>query len=97
MSFSSQTKEELCRAPLARKCCAQAEAYGVLLFCNAFSTREVRVITESGAFAARLPLLFRKAFQLDFDSLPEGEEGGKRGVFHHQWGQAPADLHRLRL
>ena len=32
MSFSSQTKEELCRVPLARKCCAQAEAYGVLLF-----------------------------------------------------------------
>lgn len=77
MSFSSQTKEELCRTPLARKCCAQAEAYGVLLFCNAFSNREIRVITESGSFAARLPQLFRKAFQLDFDSLPENE-GGKR-------------------
>ena len=77
MSFSSQTKEELCRVPLARKCCAQAEAYGVLLFCNAFSNREVRIITECGAFAARLPLLFRKAFQLDFDSLPENG-GGKR-------------------
>ena len=77
MSFSSQTKEELCRVPLARKCCAQAEAYGVLLFCNAFSNREVHIITECGAFAARLPLLFRKAFQLDFDSLPENG-GGKR-------------------
>ena len=78
MSFSSQTKEELCRVPLARKCCAQAEAYGVLLFCNAFSNREIRIITESGGFAARLPLLFRKAFQLDFDSLPPENGGGKR-------------------
>ena len=78
MSFSSQTKEELCRTPLARKCCAQAEAYGVLLFCNAFSNREIRIITESGGFAARLPLLFRKAFQLDFDSLPPENGGGKR-------------------
>ena len=75
MSFSSQTKDELCRTPLARKCCAQAEAYGVLLFCNAFSNREIRVITESGSFATRLPQLFRKAFQLDFDSLPENEGG----------------------
>ena len=46
MSFASQTKAELCRVPLARRCCAQAEAYGVLLFCNSFTHREVRIITE---------------------------------------------------
>ena len=37
MSFASQTKAELCRVPLARRCCAQAEAYGVLLYCNQFT------------------------------------------------------------
>ncbi|MEG1721199.1 MAG: DNA-binding protein WhiA, partial [Pseudoflavonifractor sp.] len=77
MSFSAETKAELCRVPLARKCCALAEAYGVLLFCNCFSGREIRVITESPDFAERLPLLFRKAFHLDFDSIT-GEVGGKR-------------------
>ena len=34
MSFSSETKEELCRSPLSRSCCALAEAYGVLLYCH---------------------------------------------------------------
>ena len=31
MSFSADVKTELCRTALSRKCCAQAEAYGVLL------------------------------------------------------------------
>ena len=77
MSFSSDTKAELCREPLARKCCAQAEAYGVLLFCNSYTPRVVRVTTESAPFAARLPALFQKAFRLEFDSISEGA-GGKR-------------------
>ena len=76
MSFSGAVKEELCRAGLNRRCCAQAEAYGVLLYCNTFNGGEARVVTESGPFAQRLPALFKKAFGLDFDRLPEGE--GKR-------------------
>ena len=76
MSFSGAVKEELCRAGLNRRCCAQAEAYGVLLYCNTFTGGEARVVTESGPFAQRLPALFKKAFRLDFDRLPEGE--GKR-------------------
>ena len=73
MSFSADVKQELCRAPLSRKCCAQAEAYGVLLYCNTFSSSEIRIITESEAFAQRLPSLFKKAFQITFDRLPDGE------------------------
>ena len=73
MSFSSDVKQELCRAPLSRKCCAQAEAYGVLLYCNTFSSGEIRIITESEALAQRLPALFKKAFQITFDRLPDGE------------------------
>ena len=73
MSFSGDVKNELCRAPLNRKCCAQAEAYGVLLYCNTFSGDEVRIITENDAFAKRLPQLFKKAFRLSFDRTPEGE------------------------
>lgn len=49
-----------------------AEAYGVLLFCNTFSSAEVRIITENPEFAGRLPRLFQRAFSLKFDSLPDG-------------------------
>ena len=77
MSFSTQAKAELCRAPLNRKCCAQAEAYGVLLYCSLSTPAEVRITTESPEFAARLPQLFQKAFQVRFDRLP-AEGAGKR-------------------
>ena len=78
MSFAGQAKQELCRAGLNRKCCAQAEAYGVLMFCNQFTASEIRVMTESDALAARLPQLFKKAFKLEFDRVPELGSTGKR-------------------
>lgn len=78
MTFSGRVKEELCRRDIGKKCCALAECYGVLLFCNSWTSREVRIVTESEHFARRLPLLFRKAFRMDFDRRPEPGEGGKR-------------------
>lgn len=75
MSFCSNVKAELCRLPVHKKCCAVAEAYGVLLFCNTCSPTGIRIVTESRDFAARLPKLFRKAFGLGFDQVPEGEAG----------------------
>lgn len=77
MSFSSDAKRELCRIPISRKCCAQAECYGALLYANRFDRGEARIVTESPDFAARLPLLFKKAFHIAFDRLPE-EGAGKR-------------------
>ncbi len=79
MGFAAEVKEELCRQPLKRRCCAVAEAYGVLLFCNTFQPQQVRIITESQSFKARLPQLFRKAFRLDFDTIPPAGEG--KGTF----------------
>ena len=78
MSFASDVKNELCRIGLTRKCCAQAEAYGVLLYCNQFSSGEIRIVTESDAFASRLPQLFKKAFKVEFDRRPESGTTGKR-------------------
>ena len=77
MSFSYDTKNELCRLPVQRQCCARAEAYGILLYCNTFSAREVRIITENPQFAGRIPKLFHKAFGLKFDRVPEPEQTGK--------------------
>lgn len=78
MSFSSDAKRELCRDKLERRDAALAECYGVLLYCNCFSPREIRVITASPDFAARLPRLFKRAFALSFDVLPPENAGGKR-------------------
>lgn len=80
-SFAYKVKSELCRAPVQRLCCARAEAYGVLLFCNTFTPREVRIITENPEFAARLPRLFSRAFSLKFDRLPEDEGSHGKLVF----------------
>ena len=77
MSFSSEAKNEMCRTQTSRLCCARAEAYGVLLYCNVFSANEIRIVTENEAFAARLPRLFHKAFGVSFDRMPEGQRVGK--------------------
>lgn len=79
MAFSANVKQELCRQRVDRRCCAQAEAYGILLFCSAFHTRQARIVTECPALKERLPILFRRAFQLSFDQLPEPGEG--KGTF----------------
>ena len=77
MSFSFDTKNELCKISIQKACCAQAEAYGILLYCNTFSTAEIRIVTENPNFAMRLPPLFQQAFGIAFDYLPEPEQVGK--------------------
>ncbi len=77
MSFSTNVKEELCRGALSRKCCARAEAYGVLLFCHTFDTSGIKIVTGSPAFARRLPELFKRAFRVSFDRLSEAGSGKK--------------------
>ena len=89
MSFSAQIKQELCKAAIAKKCCAQAEAYGILLFCSSFQSSGIRIVTESDAFAVRLPQLFKKAFQIEFDQLPAARSG-KHVFFIH-------DPHKISL
>ena len=78
MSFSFETKNELCKLPVQKLCCARAEAYGILLYCNTFNSMEVRIVTENPNFAARLPKLFQRAFNLRFDRSPEPDQPGKQ-------------------
>lgn len=77
MSFSYQVKTELCREPLQRPCCALAEAYGVLLYGNTFTAREIRLITGNSAFIERLPRLFRRPSGLAFDQVSGPGKNGK--------------------
>lgn len=78
MSFSSEAKAELCRLNRKKKCCAVAEAYGVVLYCNSFTPREIRIITGSAEFVELLPKLFRRAFNVSFDRLPDPDTVGRR-------------------
>ncbi|NLV87278.1 MAG: DNA-binding protein WhiA [Clostridiales bacterium] len=78
MSFSSDTKAELCTISLSRRCCAVAEAYGVLLYCNMFNHEEIRIVTSNSEFAQRLPKLFQKAFGQGFDPSPSFKIKGKK-------------------
>ena len=88
MSFSYDTKNELCKLPVQKLCCARAEAYGILLYCNTFNSTEVRIITENPNFAGRLPKLFQRAFSLQFDRRPEQmEEGQGKMVFQITEGE----------
>ncbi len=80
-SFSYKAKAELCRTAVQRLCCARAECYGVLLYCNTFTMQEVRIITENPEFAARLPRLFHRAFNVKFDRLPTEEPPGSKLIF----------------
>ena len=77
ISFSSAAKEEICRALPQKKCCALAKCFGILLFCNSFGANGIRIITESREFAQNLPKLFKKAFGISFDVLPELDAPGK--------------------
>lgn len=78
MSFSSETKAELCRQAIQKRCCAIAEAYGVLLYCNMFTADEIRIVTSSPELTEHLPKLFKKAFGLNFDALPSVDIRGKQ-------------------
>ena len=77
VSFSSGAKAEVCRTFPQKHCCALAECFGILLYCNSFGVDGIRIITESKEFAQLLPKLFKKAFSVTFDLIPEGSSQGK--------------------
>ena len=76
-SFSGGAKAEVCKNLPQRACCALAQSFGVLLFCNSFSNEGIRIVTESREFAQSLPKLFRKAFDLKFDTATDPDCPGK--------------------
>ena len=77
VSFSAGAKAEICRVSPQKTCCALAQAFGILLFCNSFTADGIRIITESREFAQSLPKLFKKAFSISFDMEPEADTAGK--------------------
>lgn len=76
-SFSAGAKAEVCRILPNKECCALAECFGILLFCNSFTSHGIKIITESRDFAMILPKLFKKAFNISFDCFPSLASPGK--------------------
>ncbi len=106
ISFSASAKAEICRGLPSKPCCAAAECFGILLFCNSFSSDGIRIMTESREFAQALPKLFKKAFALEFDSVPEDgaskliftvNDPGKLQTIFHRFGFDPQRTLQLQL
>lgn len=91
ISFSASAKAEVCRVFPNRDCCALAQCFGILLFCNSFSASGIRIITESRDFAMLLPKLFKRTFNLNFDLFPSMEAPGKL-IFQITDGEKIADI-----
>lgn len=77
VSFSGSSKAEMCKSIPKKTCCALAQCFGILLFCNSFGADGIRIVTESREFAVCLPKLFRRAFGVTFDVVPDDEGSGK--------------------
>ena len=78
MSFSFNAKVELCKTACGSKCCALAECYGMLLYCNTFSPREIKLITGNQRLGQRITEQFDRAFSISFDSVPQQGKAGKQ-------------------
>ena len=107
VTFSGNVKAEICRSVPQRGCCALAECFGILLFCNSFSGESIKIITESREFAQLLPKLFKKAFNVSFDHFPSLQAPGKLvfqivdeekiGIIMESFGFNPADTLSLHV
>lgn len=91
MSFSARVKQELCRTVPGKKCCVLAQCYGILLYCNTFSSGQVKIVTESPEFSDLLPRLFRRAFGFGFDAV-RSSSGAKRTFLIDSPGKLEAIL-----
>ena len=89
ISFSGNAKAEICRVFPQKRCCAVAQMYGILLFCNHFTAQGLRIVTENGEFAHMLPKLLKKAFGLTFDTVPDSD-GSLKAVYQI------TDRHKIR-
>lgn len=107
ISFSGNVKAEICRNIPQKKCCAVAECFGILLFCNSFTRENIRIITESKEFAQILPKLLKKAFGISFDIQPDLDANGKLTfqitdtekifLIMHTYGFDPTDTLALHI
>ncbi len=73
MSFTTETKNELCRLSLGAPCCMLAESLGILLYANRFSGDGVRIQSDNPVVRRRAAALLHAAFRAE----PEEQNGSQ--------------------
>ena len=91
MSFSSETKTDLCELELGETCCVTAECYGMLLFAREFGERRIRIVTESEAVVKRFRELCRALFSIS----PKAAQGQGRGSGKYDVNISGDDAERI--
>lgn len=78
MSFSSDTKKELCKIENETELQNYAECYGLLIFCKYFSSRRITFTTESYSVASRFCQIVSSSFGAitEQSSILTGRHGG---------------------
>ena len=77
MSFSSDVKKELCRGEVSRTCCAVAECYGALLYCNTFRPNEIKFVTASREFTFGCRSCLKRPSVWSLTALPTAVRGAR--------------------
>ncbi|MBQ9468436.1 MAG: DNA-binding protein WhiA [Clostridia bacterium] len=79
MSFSQETKSDLCGIPVKKLCCKRALLYGMLLCGNLFSPEMIRLVTENERVSQSIVHLLREVYGARA-GLTIGEKKTKNGV-----------------
>lgn len=77
MSFSADTKKEICDAEFGEMCCCTAECYGMLLFAHDFSENGIRIVTDHNCVAKRFKELCRVLFSFSPKNFSENKNNSR--------------------
>ena len=74
MSFSAETKIELCRLQQTKPCCLLAQAYGALLLAGVFSHKEIRLSIANEQVVRHVAVLLARAFDIAVSPVRVGRK-----------------------
>lgn len=80
MSFSQETKNNLCTISCKKRCCKHAMMYGMLLFANTFQGGKIKLITENEKLSELFSGLMRSLFNVTTDTRVGTRKSGKEVI-----------------
>ncbi len=84
MSFSQETKNNLCSVNCKKRCCKHSMMYGMLLFDNTFTEQKIKLITENEKLSELFCGLMRSLFSVNA-SVEVGErKSGKETLANYK-------------
>ena len=101
MSFSKETKSELCSAPVFTNEYKIAEVYGMVLFARTFSMNDISFSTESraaaGAFSQMLSSLTETIVDMNVEGMPWYVRGRYKNPGIQESGKTPEPLTKEQM